>query len=52
MGDSVMTIKTLNIRRRNRGAAWRKPYYRPWREYWFILSGKYGSGILTHKGEV
>lgn len=45
-----MTLKTLNIRYRNRGAAWRKPHYRPWREYWLILSAKYGNGILTSQG--
>ena len=49
-----MTIKTLNIRARNRGAKWQVyRWRRPWREYWLIRSGKYGSGILASKvGEV
>ena len=35
-----MTLKTLNIRRRNTGAAFNasNPHNRPWREYWLVRS--------------
>lgn len=46
-----MTLKTLNIRRRNTGAAFNasNPHNRPWREYWFVLSGNIACrGNLTN----